>query len=88
MREALAIMEENKAQRASDIDIVWLNGYGWPIDKGGVMFYADSLGAKRVLEVMEQLAANDSSITISPLLRELAISGGRFTEIDTGGLKV
>ena len=68
INEALAIMEENKAQRASDIDIVWINGYGWPIDKGGVMYYADSLGAKRVVEVMERLAAEDDTIRISPKL--------------------
>jgi len=34
VNEALAILEENKAQRPSDIDVVWLNGYGWPLDKG------------------------------------------------------
>ena len=71
INEALAIMEENKAQRASDIDIVWINGYGWPIDKGGVMYYADSLGAKRVVEVMERLAADDDTIRIAPKLYEL-----------------
>ena len=88
INEALAILEENKAQRPSDIDVVWINGYGWPLDKGGVLYYADTIGAEKVLSVMTELAASDNSIKVSPLLRELASSGGRFVDIDTGGLKV
>ena len=88
INEALAILEENKAQRPSDIDVVWINGYGWPLDKGGVLYYADTIGADKVLSVMTELAASDISIKVSPLLRELAASGGRFVDIDTGGLKV
>ena len=81
-------MEENKAQRPSDIDVVWINGYGWPLDKGGVMYYADMLGARKVLAFMEDLAATDNSVRVSPLIEELVSSGGRFVDIDTGGLKV
>src|SRR3990167_3570728 len=44
INEGLKILEEKKAQRASDIDIVWLNGYGWPSDKGGPMLYGDMVG--------------------------------------------
>ena len=88
INEALAILEENKAQRPSDIDVVWINGYGWPLDKGGVLYYADTIGADKVLSGMAELAASDNSIKVSPLLRELAASGGRFVDIDTGGLKV
>jgi len=68
--------------------VVWLNGYGWPLDKGGLMYYADTLGAQKVLDVMNVLAANDDSIKVSPLLEELVASGGKFIDIDTGGLKV
>ena len=88
INEALAILEENKAQRPSDIDVVWINGYGWPLGKGGVMYYADMVGADKVLAVMKNLAANDESIRVSPLLEELVSTGGRFVDIDTGGLKV
>lgn len=88
INEALAILEENKAQRPSDIDVVWINGYGWPLDKGGVMYFADMLGAERVLATMTELAANDASIRVSPLLDQLISTGGRFVDIDTGGLKV
>ena len=87
INEAVKILEENKAQRTSDIDVVWLNGYGWPADKGGPMFFADMVGAKAVLAKMEALGRDDSSFAPAHTLRRLAESGGKFTEIDTGGLK-
>ncbi|APE42541.1 3-hydroxyacyl-CoA dehydrogenase [Sulfitobacter alexandrii] len=88
INEAVKILEENKAQRPSDIDVVWLNGYGWPADKGGPMFYGDMVGAQAVLNRMEQLGAEDPEFAPADTLRKLAESGGKFTEIDTGGLKV
>ncbi|MEP1765148.1 MAG: 3-hydroxyacyl-CoA dehydrogenase NAD-binding domain-containing protein [Sulfitobacter sp.] len=88
INEAVKILEENKAQRPSDIDVVWLNGYGWPADKGGPMFYGDMVGAQAVLDVMEKLGAEDPAFAPAALLRSLAAKGGKFTEIDTGGLKV
>lgn len=87
INEAVKILEENKAQRPSDIDVVWLNGYGWPADKGGLMFYGDTVGAARILAKMEELGAEDPAFAPADTLRKLAASGGRFTEIDTGGLK-
>lgn len=88
INEAVKILEENKAQRPSDIDVVWLNGYGWPPNTGGPMMYGDMVGAAAVLETMEQLGADDPAFTPAQTLRELAATGGKFTEIDTGGLKV
>ena len=44
INEGAKILEEGKAQRASDIDIVWIYGYGWPVYRGGPMFYADTVG--------------------------------------------
>ncbi|WP_298864896.1 3-hydroxyacyl-CoA dehydrogenase [uncultured Sulfitobacter sp.] len=88
INEAVKILEENKAQRPSDIDVVWLNGYGWPADKGGPMFYGDMVGAKAVLARMEELGADDPAFAPADLLRQLAATDGKFTEIDTGGLKV
>ncbi len=88
INEAVKILEENKAQRASDVDIVWLNGYGWPADKGGPMLYGDMVGAADVLETMEALGADDDAFAPAETLRTLAANGGKFTEIDTGGLKV
>jgi len=88
INEAVKILEENKAQRPSDIDVVWLNGYGWPPDTGGPMFYGDMVGAKAVLDRMETLGAEDAEFAPADTLRQLAASGGAFTQIDTGGLKV
>ncbi|WP_121065177.1 3-hydroxyacyl-CoA dehydrogenase [Chachezhania antarctica] len=87
INEGVKILEENKAQRASDIDVVWLNGYGWPADKGGPMFYGDMVGAKAVLAKMEELTADDPEFAPAETLKELAASDGKFKEIDTGGLK-
>lgn len=87
INEALKILEENKAQRPSDIDVVWINGYGWPAEKGGPMFYGDIVGAAAVLSKMEELAKEDPSCKPAALLRDLAVNGGKFIDIDTGGLK-
>ncbi len=87
INEAVKILEENKAQRPSDVDVVWINGYGWPADKGGPMYYGDMIGAAKVLEVMEKLGAEDPDFAPAETLKKLAASGGKFTEIDTGGLK-
>ena len=87
INESVKILEENKAQRPSDIDIVWLNGYGWPADKGGPIWYGDMVGAEAVLSVMERLGADDDMFKPAQTLRDLAASGGKFIDIDTGGLK-
>ena len=50
--------------------------------------YGDMVGATAVLETMEKLGADDAAFTPAKTLRNLAASGGKFTEIDTGGLKV
>ena len=88
INESVKILEEGKAQRPSDIDVVWLNGYGWPQDKGGPMYHGDSIGAGAVLETMEKLGAKDARFAPAAMLKDLAASGGRFLDIDTGGLKV
>lgn len=84
INEGLKILEEKKAQRASDIDIVWLNGYGWPADKGGPMLYGDMVGAETVLATMERLGAEDDRFAPSKTLRQLAKDGGRFTDVQPG----
>ncbi len=84
INEGLKILEENKAQRASDIDIVWLNGYGWPADKGGPMLYGDLVGAEAVLAVMEKLGSEDDRFAPCKTLQFLAHKGGRFTAVEPG----
>ena len=54
INEGAKILEEKKAIRASDIDIVWINGYGWPVYRGGPMFYGDLIGLDKVLAKMKE----------------------------------
>ena len=79
VNEGALILEEGKAQRASDIDIVWLNGYGWPAWTGGPMFWADTIGLDRVVAGLEKHAARMEGFRLSPMLRDKAANGGRFT---------
>ena len=86
INEALQILQENKAQRPSDIDVVWLFGYGWPRSKGGLMFYADQIGAANILQKMNALSLEDRNIKISNLLFDVVRNNGKFLDIDSGGL--
>jgi 3-hydroxyacyl-CoA dehydrogenase len=54
VNEGYLILEEGKAQRASDIDVVWIYGYGWPVYRGGPMFWGDLEGPKKVVEALER----------------------------------
>jgi 3-hydroxyacyl-CoA dehydrogenase len=82
INEGARILEEGKAIRASDIDIVWINGYGWPVYRGGPMFYADTLGLDQVLATMREFEA-----TLGPdfkparLLEQMAADGKRFQDL-------
>jgi len=87
INEALVILEENKAQRASDIDVIWSFGYGWPGDTGGPMFYADLIGAETILDTMRALAAGDEGAKPATTLEKLAEHGGKFIDLDLGGLR-
>ena len=79
INEGAKILDEGKALRASDIDIVWINGYGWPVYRGGPMFYGDTVGLKTVLAKMEEFqAAMGDDFAPSPLLARLAREGSAF----------
>jgi 3-hydroxyacyl-CoA dehydrogenase len=54
VNEGYKILEEGKAQRASDIDVVWVYGYGWPVYRGGPMFWGDLEGAGKIVEALER----------------------------------
>jgi 3-hydroxyacyl-CoA dehydrogenase len=76
VNEGAKILEEGIAQRASDIDIVWIYGYGWPRHKGGPMFWADQIGlATIVRELTRYAAAMGNAFTLSPLLEKCAAEG-------------
>ncbi|MFD1952539.1 3-hydroxyacyl-CoA dehydrogenase NAD-binding domain-containing protein [Sphingomonas arantia] len=74
VNEGARIVEEGVAQRASDIDVVWINGYGWPIGTGGPMFWADMIGLGTVVAGLER-----QGVAVAPLLRRLAAEGARLT---------
>src|SRR2546425_1398626 len=80
VNEGAKILEEKIAIRASDIDVIWVYGYGWPVYRGGPMFWADSIGLKalrdRLLEFKKQ--SGDAFWTPAPLLDRLASAGKGF----------
>jgi 3-hydroxyacyl-CoA dehydrogenase len=80
INEGALILDEGKAYRASDIDMVWLTGYGWPAYRGGPMFYADSVGLKNVRARLEEFQAmSEADFRPAPLLVKLADAGKGFT---------
>ncbi len=81
INEAAKILEEGVVQRASDIDVVWVYGYGWPIHKGGLTFYADQVGLKNIVGDLERFALEyDPELQPAPLLRQLAAEGKGFAD--------
>lgn len=88
INEGAAILEEGMAQRPGDIDVTWLNGYGWPQDKGGPMFLGDKVGLQRVLDVVERVAKNVPDIKVSNLLRSMAKDGRKFADLKPQKLTV
>ncbi len=78
--EGARILEEGIAARASDIDVVYLTGYGFPRYRGGPMWHADTLGLAAVVDRLQAHAGERMGQTLSPapLLRQLAVEGRRF----------
>ncbi|MBB4097726.1 3-hydroxyacyl-CoA dehydrogenase NAD-binding domain-containing protein [Sphingomonas kyeonggiensis] len=75
VNEGALILAEKMAQRASDIDVVWVYGYGWPPYRGGPMFWADTEGLKKIVEGLEKYG-----FEVAPLLREKAEKGEKFNK--------
>jgi 3-hydroxyacyl-CoA dehydrogenase len=81
INEGAKILEEGKAIRSSDIDVVWVNGYGWPVYRGGPMFYGDQLGAGKVLAKMAEFnGAMGDDFKPSTLLESLVADGKKFSD--------
>jgi 3-hydroxyacyl-CoA dehydrogenase len=79
VNEGARILEEGIAQRASDIDIVYAFGYGFPRYRGGPMFHADTVGLDKVYEAVKRYHAEQGAgWEPAPLLAKLAGEGGRF----------
>jgi len=80
VNEGAKILEEGMAQRASDIDVVWVYGYGWPVYRGGPMFWADSEGLATIVEGLKrQQDRMGSDFSFSKLLLDKAQKGEKFT---------
>ena len=82
VNEGARILEEGIALRASDIDMVYLNGYGFPLHRGGPMLYADTVGIDKVARRMQEFASNplgDAKFwQPAPLLKKLLVEGKTF----------
>jgi 3-hydroxyacyl-CoA dehydrogenase len=86
INEGARILAEGVAQRSSDIDVVYLNGYGFPAFRGGPMFYADQMGLQDVVRALRRIAATpgaDTEVwTPAPLLARLARDGHSFGSLE------
>ena len=79
VNEGARIIEESLVARSSDLDVIWVKGYGFPAHRGGPMYWADEFGLGRILETVERLHAEQGDLVQpSSLLRELARYEGRF----------
>jgi len=80
VNEGAKILEEGMAQRASDIDVVWVYGYGWPVYRGGPMFWADTEGLQKIVDGLKaQQERMGSDFSFSQLLLDKAEKGEKFT---------
>ncbi len=77
VNEGAKIVEEGIAQRASDVDVALVTGYGWPVWTGGPMFWADTVGLDKVIVGLERAIGPDA---VSPLLRRTAEQGQALAE--------
>ncbi len=85
INEGAKILEEGLALRASDVDVVWLHGYGFPRWRGGPMFYADTVGLGEVVATLDRFHTDwGDKWEPATLLRELADVGSSFKEWDAG----
>ena len=82
VNEGAALLDEGIAQRASDIDVIYIYGFAFPAYRGGPMCYADTVGLAKVYETVCALhEAHGQSWRPAPLLEKLAREGGRFSDV-------
>ncbi len=82
VNEGAKILEEGIAIRPSDIDVIWVNGYGWPIYRGGPMHWGDSVGLGKIVDRMREFGgeSGDDFWQPSGLLADLAAQGKSFSD--------
>jgi 3-hydroxyacyl-CoA dehydrogenase len=85
VNEGARILEEGFALRAGDIDIIYINGYGFPSYRGGPMWYADTVGLKRVYDRVREFESRHGEVwRPAPLLKHLAERGEKFADFTRG----
>ena len=85
INEGVQILADKKAIRASDIDVIWQYGYGFPNYRGGLMYYGDQLGPAKVLAKMKEFQATmGDQFKPSPLLEKIVAEGKTFADIKPG----
>jgi 3-hydroxyacyl-CoA dehydrogenase len=83
INEGAKILEEKIAVRPSDLDVIWINGYGWPLYRGGPMFYADLIGLDKVLTAMQKFQAqHGDDFKPAALLEQLVKEGKGFKDLN------
>jgi len=84
INEGARILDEGIAARASDIDVIWVYGYGFPVYRGGPMFYADQIGLAEVRDKLKIFAqeAGDPTLEPAPLLLKLSAEGRGFASLN------
>lgn len=83
INEGAKILDEKIARRASDIDVIWVNGYGWPAYRGGPMYYADSIGLDHLRARLAAFqATRGDAFAPSPLLERLVAVRQTFGDLD------
>jgi 3-hydroxyacyl-CoA dehydrogenase len=83
INEGAKILEEGIAVRPSDLDVIWVNGYGWPVYRGGPMFYADLVGLDKILAVMQKYQAeHGEDFKPAALLEKLVAEGKNFSSLN------
>ena len=82
INEGVKILAEKTAIRSSDIDVIWRYGFGWPVYRGGLMYYADQIGPANVLAKLKQFEAElGERFKPAPLLEQLVADGKTFKDI-------
>jgi 3-hydroxyacyl-CoA dehydrogenase len=82
INEGAKILEEKKAIRPSDVDVVWVNGYGWPVYRGGPMHFGDTVGLDKVLAKMKEFQAKmGDQFKPAPLLEKMVAEGKKFADM-------
>ena len=82
INEGVKILDEGMAIRASDVDVIWVSGYGWPVYRGGPMFYAEQVGLDRVLARLGELQKEyGDAFAPAPLLETMVAEGKSFRDL-------